>query len=117
MERYHVTSVQSSRSRRAGRWLLSSGFGVKKRKGSVFRFAGKRTYLPILELLPPSALRERRHRGLARHCVAVRRDAVLMLAKGFGPLDVMARRGVVLRARRGHRLFRLRVKLIGIGLH
>src|SRR5215831_4419537 len=26
----------------------------------------KRTYLPILELLPPPALGERRHRGLAR---------------------------------------------------
>src|SRR5262245_52286270 len=26
----------------------------------------KRTYLPILELLRPSTLRERRHRGLAR---------------------------------------------------
>src|SRR5215475_5245507 len=28
--------------------------------------ARKRTYLPILELLPPPALGERRHRGLAR---------------------------------------------------
>src|SRR5262249_19397755 len=30
----------------------------------------KRTYLPILELLPPPTLRERRHRGLARRLVA-----------------------------------------------
>jgi hypothetical protein len=31
---------------------------------------------PILELLPPPALRERRHRGLARRLMAVRRRAV-----------------------------------------
>src|SRR5262245_31121195 len=31
------------------------------------------TYLPILELLPLPAFRERRHRGLARRLVAVRR--------------------------------------------
>src|SRR5215471_8395529 len=42
----------------------------------------KRTYLPILELLPPPALRERRHRGLACRLVAVSRPAVLVLAKG-----------------------------------
>src|SRR5262249_39767895 len=36
----------------------------RKRKGSVFRFAPeKRAYLPILELLPPPTLRERRHLG------------------------------------------------------
>src|SRR5262249_8803038 len=75
----------------------------------------KRTYLPILDLLPPPALGERGHGGLARRLVAVRRRPVLMLAKGLGP--VVATRGVVLRARRGHSLFRLRVKLIGIGLH
>src|SRR5215831_17456635 len=63
--------AQSCRPRRAGRWLLSSGFGVKKRKGSVFRFAGKRIYLPILELLPPPTLGERRHRAFARRLVAV----------------------------------------------
>jgi hypothetical protein len=40
----------------------------------------KRTYLPISELLPPPALGERRHRGLARRLVAVRRRAVLMVA-------------------------------------
>src|SRR5262249_29245056 len=32
----------------------------------------KGTYLPILELLPPPTLRERRHRGLARLRMAVR---------------------------------------------
>src|SRR5262249_23712416 len=36
----------------------------------------KRTYLPILELLLPLALGERRHRCLARRRVAVRRRAV-----------------------------------------
>src|SRR4029077_12137016 len=41
--------------------------------------------LPILELLPPPALGERRHRGLARRLVAVRRHAVLMVAKGQRP--------------------------------
>jgi hypothetical protein len=60
-------------------------------------------------------LGERRHRGLARRLVVVRRRPFLMLAKGLGP--VVATRGVVLRARRGYSLFRLRVKLIGIGLH
>ena len=35
----------------------------------------KRTYLPILELLPRPALGERRHRGLAHRFVAVRRAA------------------------------------------
>src|SRR5262249_14133121 len=32
----------------------------------------KRTYLPILELLPPPAFREHRHRGLARLRIAMR---------------------------------------------
>jgi hypothetical protein len=41
----------------------------------------KRTYLPILELLPPLALGERRHRGVARRLVAVRRRAILMMSK------------------------------------
>src|SRR5215469_9151369 len=35
----------------------------------------KRTHLPILELLRPSTLSERRHRGLAHRFVAVRRAA------------------------------------------
>ena len=39
----------------------------------------KRTYLPILELLPPPALRERRHGGLARRLVAVRLRAVFVM--------------------------------------
>src|SRR6516225_11257628 len=41
----------------------------------------KRTYLPILERLPPPALRECRHRGLARRRVAVHRRAILMMSK------------------------------------
>src|SRR5215472_10280388 len=42
----------------------------------------KRTYLPILELLPPPALGDRRHRGLARRGIAVRWCAVfVMLAR------------------------------------
>src|SRR5262245_29382189 len=45
----------------------------------------KADLLPILELLPPPALRERRHRGLARHLVAVRRRAILMMSKGERP--------------------------------
>src|SRR6516164_9954035 len=45
----------------------------------------QRTNLPILELLPPPALGERRHRGLARRLVAVRRRAVLMLAESERP--------------------------------
>src|SRR5262249_28127115 len=47
--------------------------------------ARKRTYLPILELLPPPALRERRHRGLARRLVDVRWRAVLVVPEGEGP--------------------------------
>src|SRR6516164_3308302 len=51
----------------------------------------KRTYLPILEPLPPPALRERRHRRLARRLVvAVRRCAVLMLPKGQRPQPWLA---------------------------
>src|SRR5262249_18357371 len=42
----------------------------------------KRTYLPILELLRPSTLSERRHRGLARRGIAVRWRAVFVLAVG-----------------------------------
>src|SRR6516165_9233932 len=38
----------------------------------------KRTYLPISELLPPPALGERRHRGLARRLVAVGRATYLL---------------------------------------
>ena len=41
----------------------------------------KRTYLPILERLPTPALRECRHRGLARRLVAVGWPAVRVLAK------------------------------------
>ena len=42
----------------------------------------KRTYLPILELLPPPAFCERRHRGLARSRVAVRWRAIFVLPEG-----------------------------------
>src|SRR5262245_50994503 len=45
----------------------------------------KRTYLPILELLPPPAFRERRHRGLSRRLVAVRRRVVFTVIKSEGP--------------------------------
>ena len=45
---------------------------VRLRMGNVFLvYPRKQTYLPILELLPPPALRERRHRGRARRLVAV----------------------------------------------
>jgi len=40
----------------------------------------KRTYLPILELLPPLALRECRHRGLARRRLAVCRRSILVVS-------------------------------------
>ena len=36
-------------------------------------------------LLPPPALRERRHRGLARRLVAVRRRAVFVVPEGECP--------------------------------
>src|SRR5215510_9035274 len=42
----------------------------------------KRTYLPILELLPPPTLSERGHRGHARRRVPVGWRAVLMMPKG-----------------------------------
>jgi hypothetical protein len=37
---------------------------------------------PILKLLPPPTLRERRHRGLARRPIAVGRHAVLVILEG-----------------------------------
>jgi hypothetical protein len=36
----------------------------------------------LMAYSPPPALSERRHRGLARHCVAVRRCGVLVLSEG-----------------------------------
>src|SRR5262249_35456663 len=47
--------------------------------------ARKRTYLPILELLPPPALGERRHRGLACRLVAMRWPTVFVMAEGQRP--------------------------------
>ena len=44
--------------------------GSKAERLSFPLCPGQRTYLPILELLPPPTLRERRHRGLARRLVA-----------------------------------------------
>src|SRR5262249_53308459 len=47
---------------------------VRLRTGKCFPVcARKRTYLPILELLSPPTLSGRRHRGLARRLVTVRR--------------------------------------------
>ena len=70
--------------------------GVKTRKAQyqqmLFRFAPDRR--PI-ELLPPPALRERRHSCLARRLVAVCRRAILMMSKGERPHPRRAyRRGV-----------------------
>ena len=62
--------------------MLSSGFGVESGKAQFSALSAKADYLPILERIPPPALRERRHRGLARPLVAVRRRAVLMVAEG-----------------------------------
>src|SRR5262245_4151413 len=84
-KRYHVTSVQSCRFKEAGCWLLSSGCGSKAERLSFSLCPRKRTYLPILELLPPPAFRECRHRGLARRLITVGRRAVLMVAKGERP--------------------------------
>src|SRR5262249_17444055 len=39
---------------------------------------GKRTYLPILELLPPPTLRERRHRGPARRRACIEQVRALL---------------------------------------
>src|SRR5215831_275447 len=75
-EGYHATSVQSWRSRRAGCCLLSSE--VESEKARFSGLPRRRTYLPILELLPPPALRERSHRGLARHLVAVHRLTIFV---------------------------------------
>src|SRR6516162_968938 len=45
----------------------------------------KRTYLPILELLPSPTLGERRHGGLARRLITVGRRAIFVLPKGERP--------------------------------
>src|SRR5262249_5990876 len=45
----------------------------------------KQTSLPILELLPPPTLGERRHGSLARRGVAVRRCAVLVVSERERP--------------------------------
>src|SRR5262249_52529130 len=62
--------------------------GVKSGKAQdgrmFFRFAPESGLLD-LELLPPPALGERRHGGLARRLVAVRRRAILMMSKGERP--------------------------------
>src|SRR5215470_5601946 len=49
-------------------------------RAGAFSIAIERTS-PILELLPPPASRECRHRGLARRFVSVRRGAVLVVAE------------------------------------
>jgi hypothetical protein len=40
---------------------------------------------PILELLPSPTLSGRRHRGLARRRVTVRRRSILVMSEGEGP--------------------------------
>ena len=56
--------------------------GKAQNEHIFYRFAPESgTNLPILELLPPPALSERRHRGLARRAVAVRRRAVVVWLK------------------------------------
>src|SRR5262249_39094253 len=47
--------------------------------------ARKRTYLPILDLLPPPTFRERGHGGLARHLVAVHRLTIFVGQDGPQP--------------------------------
>src|SRR5262249_2469183 len=54
--RYHATSAQSSRSRRAGCWLLSSGFGVESGKAQFSALPPKTDKLPdVLEPLAAPA--------------------------------------------------------------
>ena len=64
-------------------------FGVRSGKAQMEQCfsvsPSKKTYLPILELLPPPALGECRHRGLARRLVAVRRCAIVMVAEHQRP--------------------------------
>src|SRR5215831_9706836 len=54
MQPYHAASLQSSRSKRAGCWLLSSGFGVE---GGKAQFSGlpPKADFPILELTPAAS--------------------------------------------------------------
>ena len=57
----------------------------KLRMSTGFPFCPrKRASLPMLELLPPPALGERRHRGLARRLVAVHRSARYAAGGGGG---------------------------------
>src|SRR5262245_29553962 len=58
--------------------------GKAQNEHTFWGLSRKRTYLPILELLPPPAFCERRHRGLARRR-AVRRCAVLVISEGERP--------------------------------
>src|SRR5215467_1586064 len=55
----------------------------------------QQTYLPISELLPPPAFRERRHGGLARRLVAMRRPAVLVLSEARRAHQLMAGKNVL----------------------
>jgi len=100
--------VRPAQRRQVGRVRLHGFAGPSP--GPLVGVQTARDILGFLSFAPPAL----RHRGLARRRVAVRWRAVLVLAQGLG--DVVAPCGVVLRARRGHRLFRLRVKLVGIGL-
>jgi hypothetical protein len=52
--------------------------GKAQTEQTIFALPPKRGF-PILDLLPPPALGERRHRGLPRRLVAVHRRAVLMI--------------------------------------
>jgi hypothetical protein len=63
--------------------------------GCAQRRHGPARVLKSKPLLPPPALRERGHRGLARRRVAVRRSAILVVAEGQRP-----KRGTPPRARR-----------------
>src|SRR5262245_33476342 len=71
-------------------WAVNVGFGShdrvktgKTQNRKCFPVCPrKRTYLPILELLPPPTLRERRHCSLARRLITVRRRAIFLLPEG-----------------------------------
>jgi len=90
-ERYHATSAQSSRSRRAsGQSLLSDmargpNTTDQTKPGCAQRRHGPTRILKSKLLLSPPAPGGRRHRGLACRLVTVRRRVVLGVAEGERP--------------------------------
>jgi hypothetical protein len=66
--------------------VVGFGFGSGgAQHGQMFSGLPPKADFPILELAPPPTLGERRHRGLARRGVAVRRCAVFVAPEGECP--------------------------------